>query len=441
MKILQSSTQHTPYEMHSNHHTSQVQADAALAGLKGAFIDLYAVDRSVDTATATMLATKEEESSGLSPVGWKRKELNTLRTEQKHRKTAIGTLNDIQTILELYRVDKMADKFKVELQMPLFMEEEAWVHTVYKDLRRIDLEMELHSKRKNAALLTQKEGKGLNDVKNGEEYHFDLSESDEEGLGGEDIYMNTESFLTDDDAYHFIDPHEISTLQMNKYQIGSQVSASIHDDLRDVIELLKTDVEIDGASSRHAEIEMIRPLLEIDQQMNKWKERSELKGLWCDQIQALYAIDVEVGQAKTRSSSKQAKSGVSDVSETETDANSSQQVKDALSMHIPIVSKSYCQTSPEPVNVDSSSAPPPPPLPFPQVSRRLIFAPQEMNRTVVQLDDSTPKRSIFSQKEKVSAINAQRGGVMMPGTTTVVMTKGGEMIDDIPIGRVKFPGT
>lgn len=415
MKLLQSSTQHAPYEIHSSHHTSQVQADAALAGLTGTLVDLYTVDRSVDTAAAMMLATKEDD---------------------RERKTALGTLYDIQCILELYRVDKMADRFKVDLQMPLFMEEEAWVHEVYKDLRRVDLEMEAHSRRINAnekkAAVVAKQ----NDVEQREESHFDLSDSDDESLGGEDIIMHAESFLSDDYPYRFIDPHETSTLRSNKYQ-ASDICASINDDLRDVIELLKTDVEIDGASRRQTEMKMIRPLLETDQEVHKWKESAALQELWSDELKALYAVDVEVDRAKTRNTSWQVEADVHVITKTEPDATSSQEVKEALALHIPNVSQPFCPTSPElrSINVNVSSAPPPPPMVL--ASRRSIFAPQQQNEPVKPVD-SAPKRSIFSQKEKASAVSAQRGGVMMPGTT-VVLTKGGEMIDDIPVGKVKFP--
>jgi len=417
MKLLQSSTQHAPYEIHSSHHTSQVQADAALAGLTGTFIDLYAVDRSVDTAAAIMQATKEDD---------------------RERKTALGTMQDIQCILELYRIDKMADRFKVDLQMPLFMEEEAWVHDVYKDLRRIDIEMKLYSRRMNA---TERNAAGLavekrNDVEQREESHFDLSDSDDESLSGEEIFMKAESFLSDDDPYNFFDPHETSALRSNKCQT-TEICSSINDDLRDVIELLKTDVEIDGASRRHAEMEMLRPLIETDQEMNKLKESAALQELWTDELKALYAVDLEVDRAKTRDTSKPAEAGMSDITKTERHATSSQEVKEALARHIPNVSQPCCPTSPEVINVNVSSAPPPAPMTSPETSRRSIFAPQQKNEPVKPAD-SAPKRSIFSQKEKASAVNAQRGGVMVPGAT-VVLTKGGEMIDDIPIGKVRFP--
>ena len=47
---------------------------------------------------------------------------------------------------------------------------------------------------------------------------------------------------------------------------------------------------------------------------------------------------------------------------------------------------------------------------------------------------TTAKRSIFSTQEKSAA--AKGGGVMTPGTTTIVLAKGGDMIDDIPVGKV-----
>eukprot|EP00984_Skeletonema_dohrnii_P026193 scaffold15503_cov103-Skeletonema_dohrnii-CCMP3373.AAC.1 len=411
MKLIQTSTQHTPYEVNSSHHTSQVRADAALAGLTGTFVDLYTVDRSVDTATATMLAEKDDD---------------------RERKTALGTLHDVQCILEMYRVDKMADRFKIDLQMPLFMEEEAWVHDVLKDLRKIDVEMELHARRTNTTEKKAAVVQTQNDVDQQEDFHFDLSDSDDEDLGGEDILLRSESLITEDDPCHFFDPHETSALRSNKYQT-SEICASINDDLRDVIELLKTDAEIDGASRRHDEMEMIRPLLKTDQEVHKWKESSALQELWSDELKALYAVDVEVDRAKTRNTSKQAELGSSpEIAKTEPDADSSQEVKAALARHIPNVSQPFCPTSPEPrsISVNVSSAPTLP-LTSPDPSNRSIFPPPQTNQS-----ESPPKRSIFSQKEKSSAASA-RGASMMPGTTTVV-TKGGEMIDDIPIGKIMF---
>lgn len=415
MKLIQSSTQHTPYEVNSSHHTSQVLADAALAGLTGTLVDLYTVDRSVDTAAATMLATKDD---------------------KRERKTALGTLHDVQCILELYRVDKIADRFKVDLQMPLFVDQEAWVHDVYKTLRKTDVEMERYAKVMNA---TEKHAVDIvvrtkTDVDQQEDFHFDLSDSDDEDLGGESILLRTESFITADDPYRFFDPHETSAIRSNKYQ-ASGVSASVNDDLRDVIELLRTDTEIDGASRRHAEMEMIRPLLETDKEVNKWKESSALQELWSDDLKALYEVDVEVDRAKTRNtSSKQTETdGSSDITKTEqtdADVNPSQdEVKEAIARHIPNVSQPFCPTTPEQrrnlnVNVLSTQ-----PLP--------LQDPQQEEQNVRQAS-TVPKRSIFTQKEKNSAINAQRGASMIPGTTTVV-TKGGEMIDDIPIGKLKIP--
>jgi len=412
MKFIQSSTQHTPYEVNSSHHTSQVLADAALAGLTGTFVDLYTIDRSVDTAAATMIATTGDE---------------------RERKTALGTLHDVQCILDLYRVDKIADKFKVDLQMPLFVEEEAWVHDVYKALRKIDMEMELYARRMND---TKKDAVDIvvrtkNDVDQQEDFHFDLSDSDDEDLGGESILLRTESFITEDDLYHFFDPHETSAIRSDKYQ-ASEICASVNDDLRDVIDLLKTDTEIDGASRRHAEMEVIRPLLETDQEVNKWKESSALQELWSDDLKALYAVDVEVDRAKTKNTLKQAETGGSSdiiikAEQTDPDLNSSQEMKEAIARHIPNVSRPFCPTSPEArgINVNALSAQPPP-----------LQEHQQEDQSVIQAH-SAPKRSIFTKKEKKSAVNALRGASMIPGTTTVV-TKGGEMIDDIPIGKLKF---
>ncbi len=413
MKLLQSSTQHTPYEVNSSHHTSQVLADAALAGLTGTLVDLYTVDRSVDTASTTMLATQHND---------------------RERKTALGTLHDVQCILDMYRVDKIADRFKVDLQMPLFVEEEAWVHDVYKALRKTDVEMERYAKKMNG---TEKDEVDIivrtqNDVEQQEDFHFDLSDSDDEDLGGESILLRTESFITEDDPYRFFDPHETSAIRSNTYQ-ASGISASTNDDLRDVIDLLKTDTEIDGASRRQTEMEMIRPLLETDHEVNKWKESSALHELWSDDLKALYAVDVEVDRAKTRNTSKQAETGGSSdivkAEQTDPDVNSSQdEVKEAIARQIPNFSQPFCPTTPEPKsrNVNASSAEPPPQLEAQQEEQSL------KKQAIV------PKRSIFTRKEKNSAMNAQRGATMMPGTTTVI-TKGGEMIDDIPIGKLKVP--
>lgn len=413
MKFIQSSTQHTPYEANSSHHTSQVLADAALAGLTGTLVDLYTVDRSVDSASATMLATQDD---------------------KRERKTSLGTLHDVQCILDMYRVDKLADRFKVDLQMPLFMEEEAWVHDVYKALRKTDVEMERYASKMNA---TEKYAVDIvvrtkTDVDQQEDFHFDLSDSDDEDLGGESILLRTESFITEDDPYRFFDPHETSSIRSNKIH-ASGISASTNDDLRDVIDLLKTDTEIDGASRRHAEMEMIRPLLETDQEVNKWKESSVLHELWSDDLKALYAVDVEVDRAKTRNTSKQAETGGSSdivtTEQTDPGVNSSQdEVKEAIVRQIPNFSLPFCPTTPEPKsrNVNALSAKPPP-----------LQEPQQDEQSVKQTKVPT-KRSIFTQNEKNSAMNAQRGATMMPGTTTVVM-KGGEMIDDIPIGKLKVP--
>ena len=396
--LIEASTQHTPYEINSSHHSSQVLADAALVGLTGSFIDLYAVDRSVDAASTGMLTKKDH---------------------PRERKTALGTLHDAQCILEMHRVDKLADRFKVDLQMPIFVEEDAWVHDVYKDLRKIDVEMELYKRRRDAEQaknVTDLIIQTLSSSEQREEFHFDLSDSDDEGLGGERIIMRADSLLTEDEPYRFFDPHETSALQSNRYH-ESEVCASVHDDLQDVIELLKTDAEIDGTTKCNADMDMIRPLLVTDQEVKKWKETSALQELWSEDLKALYAIDVEIDRAKKRMEHREADS--SDTAAAERHANVSQDVKEELSRHILNVSQPFCPTSPEEVSSTNVNVPSGPLLP--------TFT-----------EDSPPKRSIFSQREKDSALlYAQRGTSMMPDTTTVV-TKGGQMIDGIPIGKLKF---
>ena len=71
------------------------------------------------------------------------------------------------------------------------------------------------------------------------------------------------------------------------------------------------------------------------------------------------------------------------------------------------------------------------------INKRVIFSAQgtvDANMGPVAM---CTKRSIFSRKEKSSAAKYTfQSGVMLPGTTTVVLAKGGEMIDDIPVGKV-----
>jgi len=476
---LQSTTKSTPYEVHSHRNASQVQADGAMAGLDGIMLDLYMVDRSIDSSTANMLATKvkkgvvsnDRENGEKDGIVTKKRGENA--SSQKSRKTSLGTLNDIQCILELHKVDRIVDRFKQDLQMPEFVEEEAWQSGVLKDLRKIDVEMEEYTRSKKAR--ENKKTAGFGEVLGrGEkvvQYQFDLSDDDEEGgwrnrqnLGGEGIFLSTGSHLTDLDAYQFLDPHETEVLKANAYQ-ASQVSASINDNLHEVIHLLRTDVEVDGASRYHSEMNMIRPLLETDQLMNKWKERSELRDMWNADLKAMYATDLEVDGAKRKYSARPQKVGVDKkpahpengaisarIRQPDTlppvdsiEKCTDREVKDMLSQHIPQVPNQFCPTSPELMPMksithaaDFTLPPPAVPMSSPQ-GRRAIFSSQEKaSATMAAPKAAATKRSIFSRQEKSTAVSkcAFQRGVMMPGTTTVVMANGGEMIDDIPVGKV-----
>ena len=525
LNALQSTTTSTPYELHSHHNISQVKADGAMAGLDGVLLDLYMVDRAVDCAAAKMLATKgagsaqeQQEERGrrkgkrytsygdyehiLGTIGdignamrddIPRKEDDTAAaakqsttssssSPQKPRKTSLGTLTDIQCILELYRVDRNVDRFKQDLQMPQFSEEEAWESSVWKELRRTDVEMEEYARKmkekESKATETEVLGQGPKDP----QYQFDLSDDEDEAfdrwndqeLGGEGIYLSAESFLTDYDAYAFFDPHETTTLQANSYQ-SSQVSASINDDLGAMIDLLRIDAEIDGASRRHHEMELIRPLLDVDREVDKVKERSEVMDMWVGDLRDLYLVDIEVDGAKKRYTKQSQKNDIDSVSSTikaeakkggneikeqdplspvvPTKQHTDEEVKEMLSRHIPKVPLEFCPTSPELVALQKPSlgtsdfnALPPPSVPIissPQEvssTRRAIFSTKEKTAAPVASvvpQTTAPKRSIFSSKEKTTAASkcAFQRGVMMPGTTTVV-AKGGDMIDDIPIGKV-----
>lgn len=533
--FIQPRKETTPYEMHSHINESQVQADAALAGLEGILVDLYVIDRCVDGATARMLATHEEDDSSSKSGGvadifrlqdGKEKDSSSRTASQKQRKTSVGTLQDIQTILELHRVDKMVDRFKQGLQMPVFFEEEAWETTVWKELRKVDLEVDAaYRKERQDTKENYVEEKG--DMKKHRQNskhmscQFDLSEDEEEedwdtmegDHGG--IYLSTDSFIGGDeenDPYAFHDPHEMDALRSNVAH--HSLAAATSDDLRFVIDLLRTDVEIDGASRRHKEFEMVRPLLEVDQMMEKSTVRMNEKSLQSD-LQALYLIDLEVDAAKSREPANKSRktenggsidvptvnsdeavsakgyniqiqedaelpatgdniSQVADLSEASKDTNNyepapsseeelsdvmsldkSLEVKNMLTQHIPQVSQLFCPTSPDFVPshalsqeaVPSVSLPPPPPMASPEPSsKRSIFSYQEkLNNNMIpsvgnqaaKIQTTTPKRSIFSKKEKSSAARAERGA-LMPGTT-IVTTQGGEMIDDIPIGKVVLP--
>lgn len=303
------------------------------------------------------------------------------------------------------------------------------------------------------------------------QYQIDLKDEswkNEQELGGEGIYLSAESHLTDNNAYQFFDPHETDVLRANSYQ-SSQVSASINDNLDAMIDLLRSDVAVDGASRRQNEIEMIRPLLETDRLMDKWKERSEMRNMWVGDLKALYLTDLEVDGAKGKCASKPRKVEIEKNSaDKEVQASNQstkqqdplppvdstkqftdQEVKDVLSQHISQVPQQFCPTSPElmPTNVISQAAdfalPPIAPLSLPQAStRRAIFSTQQKTSANMvpkaTVGTVATKRSIFSRQEKSSAASqcAFQRGVMMPGTTTIVMANGGEMIGDIPVGKI-----
>ena len=279
-KMIQPSKQNGLYEKFSHQHVSQVRADATIAGLTGALVDLYAVDRSVDEATAKMLATSDR------------------KNVESSRKTSVGTLKDIKAILELHRVDKMVDRFKQGLQMPVFFEEEDADMTTLKELRRIDLLV---------GGVPTKKGKESNDTATTDNslqnhYQFDLSEDEQEeswdqlGKGKDIIYMSTGSFQTqpEPDPFDFYDPHETAALASGGFQ---QSLAVTNNDLREVMDLLQCDVEIDGASRRLKEIQFVQPLLDVDRSIDARIRLAEERRCQKEMMD-LYFVDVQVDEAK-----------------------------------------------------------------------------------------------------------------------------------------------
>ena len=495
LNALQSTKRSSPYELNSHHNASQIKADGAMALLDGVLLDLYMVDRSIDSASAQMLASdgggttlrsspgggsyssqKYDTILGMiekKPTQQEDIQQETKPTVQKPRKTSLGTLTDIQCILGLYKVDKIVDRFKQELQMPQFFEEEAWEITVWKDFRKIDVEMEEHAQKKQAkeaketlatAVVTEVHGQEPKDPR----CQFDLSDDEDDDddryrsrdqgeLGGEGIYLSAESCLTNYDAYQFFDPHEQEVLLANSYH-SSHVSASLNDNLDEVIDLLRVDAEIDGASRRHNEMVMIKPLLEIDREMDKVKESLEVKDIWVGDLKELYLVDVEVDGAKKKFSPRPKEKKIESSSGSTAQYTSNEKGKEEyimspmtttkkiLSQHIPQVSLECCQTSPEHVPKKTAASqtqdfalPPAVPIASSQQisTRRAIFSTQEQSMPDKNMIPGTaasvapPKRSIFSSQEKTQG----SGGVMMPGTTTVV-AKGADKIDDIPVAKV-----
>ena len=196
--------------------------------------------------------------------------------------------------------------------------------------------------------------------------------------------------------------------------------------------------------------------------------------MWVGDLRDLYLVDIEVDGGKKRYTKQSQKNVTASVSSTKAEAgkgendikqqdplspvvptkqHTDEEVKEMLSRHIPKVPLEFCPTSPELVALQKPSlgtsdfnALPPPSVPIissPQEvssTRRAIFSTKEKTAAPVASvvpQTTAPKRSIFSSKEKTTAASkcAFQRGVMMPGTTTVV-AKGGDMIDDIPIGKV-----
>jgi hypothetical protein len=275
--------------------------------------------------------------------------------------------------------------------------------------------------------------------------------------------MSDESFVADRDAYRFFDPHEIEVLEANSYH-HSRVSASIHNDLHEIIDLLRTDLEVNGASRRQKEMEMIKPLLEIDLRIYKSRERLETRVLWDEDLKALYMTDLEVDGARRKCALAPQKVGVKidivhSTADSSTDSTelrdplppvesptpSNNQVREdpSLYRHMPRVLEQSDPTARSedftlpPSATMHSPLPPPAPVSSPQpFTKRAIFsAPGNVDALMTPVLTTT-KRSIFSSKEKSAAVKCTfQGGIITPGTT-VVLAKGGEMIGDIPVGKV-----
>ena len=295
-------------------------------------------------------------------------------------------------------------------------------------------------------------------------------QKEELSMGLVDSFMLTErSLATEPDPYHFFDPYEIETMCSNSYHQLQVVSASIHDNLDCVIELLRTDYEVTGACRQRKDMDIIKPLLEVDQYMNKLKGRSETKDLWDAGLGELYITDVWVVAAKKKSMKCQssnystrlttvkfpctqdsltAESSKSTNTKVQGPLSPVEEGKVKLSEHLQQVD--FTQLLPPPPAAPIySPLPPRAPMSSPQsvpqtFNKRDIFSAQETSKMTESLllrsqanaspVITTAKRSIFSTQEKSAA--AKGGGVMTPGTTTIVLAKGGDMIDDIPVGKV-----
>lgn len=384
--MIQPKKKNGPYEIYSHQHASQVKADATIAGLTGALVDLYAVDRCVDEATAKMLATSPQK-----------------KDKEKSRKTSVGTLKDIQVILEMHRVDKKIDRFKQELQMPVFFEEEDDGMTIMKELRSVDLMIEEVKKDKNNTVKST-----VHENTQQKRYQFDLSDDDDNddeeswdqlgGGTGDGIYLSTDSFHTEPDPYQFYDPHETAAMASNSFE-QSYVSASC-DDLHDVMDLLRCDVEIDGASRRQKELKFVQPLWEVDNSIVKWRRHVEKKR--CEEeMMALYLIDVELNGAKRKFEIKNS-STTSSANETKVDTY---KMSVMASADPPKEEATKAQELNESPRQDQ-----PPPPPAATGSMRSIFSQREklhssLSAAAPILTDETrvnacSKRSIFTEQEK-----------------------------------------
>ena len=441
-----------PYELYSHYNPSQVKADGVMGGLDGNLLDLYEVDRYVDCATANNMATKSS-SGGRSGQN----------KESRHspRKTSIGTLTDIQCILQLHKVDQLVDRFKHDLQMPEIFEKDVRDGLVLMDLRKTDVEIVEYMKKNNNK--KKKQRIDLSDLNGLSEDEDDLGGQEEEiGMGLVDSFMLTErSLATEADPYHFFDPYEIEILSSNAFQ-HSQVSASIHDNLDCVIDLLRTDYEVTSACQQRKDMDIIKQLLEVDQYMNKLKQRSEAKDLWDADLGELYITDVWVGASKKKSMKVKCQSSNNTTRLTTvklpcTQGSLTLEVQGPLSpveegqvkLSEQLQQANFTQLPPPPAAPIYSPLPPRAPMSSPQsvpqtFNKRDIFSAQETSKMTESLllrsqtnaspVITTAKRSIFSTQEKSAA--AKGSGVMTPGTTTIVLAKGGDMIDDIPFGKV-----
>jgi hypothetical protein len=362
----------------------------------------------------------------------------------------VGTLKDVQVVLEIHKVDRMVDRFKRGLQMPVFLEEEAMDTNIFRELRRVDLLVE-GGRRKNdkdvAGTMHKEEGPNRHRPAMQEQYQFDLSDGEDEeeswnvlgGGHGDDIYLSTDSFGTapESDPYQFYDPHEHASVLSNTYE-QSYALATSDDDLNEIMDLLRLDVEIDGASRSRKELEMVRPLLEIDQSVEKWRKWMEKKKCEKD-LMDLYMVDVEVDGAKKRVRSGKMKPHRMEPTATNPEEHGTEEKcqvglgsshnveslkedSDLISSEACSVvaipfrqiteqTQSSCSNQPTPSN--PPRAVPPPPSVTPECTKRSIFSHREKvnagvvaaadNATSAQATESS-KRSIFTVKEKTAAL-------------------------------------